>query len=175
MSKKQQQLFRIIVTSVLIALNIVLERLLSYSVWNQSISFSFIPVAFAAAFFGLPYAIAVGGLGDIFGTLLFPIGPYFPGFTFTNIITALCTALFIHKNATLLKISASVFINKIVGSLILNTIWISVLYRGGIDAFYTVMITRLPQAGIMFVVETVIVSLLFSNKSKIRTSLEKMV
>ena len=174
MSKKQKHLFRIIFTSILIALNIVLERFLAYSVWNQSISFSFVPVAFAAAFFGAPYAVAVGALGDILGAILFPIGPYFPGFTFTNTLTALCTALFIYKNATILKISISVIINKIIGSLVLNTIWISLLYRGGINAFGAVFITRLPQAGIMTVIEILTLTFLFSNKRKIRTSLKNM-
>ena len=130
--------------------------------------------AFAAAVFGAPYAVAVGALGDILGAILFPIGPYFPGFTFTNTLTALCTALFIYKNATILKISISVIINKIIGSLVLNTIWISLLYRGGINAFGAVFITRLPQAGIMTVIEILTLTFLFSNKSKIRTSLKNM-
>ncbi len=47
-SKSQQQLFKIILTALLIALNLVLERILpSYKIWNQDISFGFIAIAFA--------------------------------------------------------------------------------------------------------------------------------
>lgn len=174
MQKNSKQfLFKVVFTSILVALNVILERFLSYSVWNQSISFSFVTVAFAASFLGVPYAIAVGGLGDLIGSLLFPFGPYFPGFTLTNILSALCTGIFLRKNATILKISASVVINKVFCSLLLNTLWISILYRGGISDFYTVLIPRIPQSAIMAVIEILILSLVFSEKSKIRNILAK--
>ncbi len=48
---KKNQLFKIILTGILVALNIILERFMpSYSVWNNNISFGFITVAFAACF-----------------------------------------------------------------------------------------------------------------------------
>lgn len=172
-SKNQQQLFKIILTAILVALNVILERFLAYSVWNQTISFGFITVAFAAALLGTPYAIAVAGFGDLIGSLLFPFGAYFPGFTATNCIYGLILAEFIHKNATPIKIVLGVVINKIVCSLVLNTIWISILYRGGIDAFFVVLPTRLPGAAIMTVVELVVLLLVFSQKSKAREILDK--
>ena len=85
-SKKQNYLFKIILTAILIALNLVLERIIpSYKLWNQDISFGFVAVAFAAAFLGTPYAVAVAGIGDVLGALMFPFGTYFPGFTVTSI------------------------------------------------------------------------------------------
>ncbi|MBR7132886.1 MAG: folate family ECF transporter S component [Clostridia bacterium] len=174
MQKNSKQfLFKVVFTSVLIALNVILERFLSYSVWNQSISFSFITIAFAASFLGIPYAIAVGGLGDLIGSLLFPFGPYFPGFTLTNVLAALCTGIFLRKNATILKISASVVLNKIFCTLLLNTLWISILYRGGISDFYTVLVPRLPQAVFMGIIEIIVLIIVFSEKSKIRNILAK--
>lgn len=172
-SFKQQQLFKIILAAVLVALNVVLERFLAYSVWNQTISFGFITVAFAAAFLGMPYAVTVAGLGDLIGSLLFPFGPYFPGFTLTNCVYGLILAWFIHKKATPLNCVISVVLSKIVCSLTLNTLWISILYRNGVDAFFVVLGTRLPQAAIMTTIELVVLLLVFSNKSKIRTTLEK--
>ena len=103
-SKRQQQLFKIILTALLIALNLVLERILpSYKIWNQDISFGFIAVAFAAAFLGTPYAALVAGMGDLIGAILFPFGAYFPGFTLTNVVYGIILAEFIYKNATPLK------------------------------------------------------------------------
>ena len=173
-SKKQQQLFKIILTAILIALNLVLERIIpSYKIWNQDISFGFVAIAFAAAFLGTPYAVAVAGIGDVIGSLLFPFGAYFPGFTLTNCIYGLFLAEFIHKNATPPKIVICVLLNKLVCSLLLNTLWISIMYRGGVDAFFIVLPTRLIGTAISATVELVVLLIVFSNKSKLRTLLDK--
>lgn len=175
MSKKNSQLFKIILTAMLIALNVVMERFMSFNVWNQSIGFSFITIAFAAVFLGVPYALAVGAFGDIIGALLFPFGTYFIGFTITNVLAAFITAIFIYKKASIINITLSVIINKITTTLLLNSLWITLLYRDNIDAFPAVFLTRVPQAIIMAVVEILIVSLLFTEKSKIRTSLNSVI
>ena len=42
-------LFNTVLTALLIALKVILERFLSYNVWNQRFGFAFLAVAFAAA------------------------------------------------------------------------------------------------------------------------------
>ena len=173
-SSKRQQLFKIILTALLIALNLVLERIVpSYKIWNQDISFGFIAIAFAAAFLGTPYAAIVAGMGDLIGSLLFPFGAYFPGFTLTNCIYGIILAEFIYKNATPLKIVICVILNKVTCSLILNTLWISLMYRGGVDAFFVVLVPRLVGTAIIAAIELVVLLLVFSNKSKVRSLLDK--
>ncbi len=173
-SSKRQQLFKIILTALLIALNLVLERIVpSYKIWNQDISFGFVAIAFAAAFLGTPYAAVVAGMGDLIGSLLFPFGAYFPGFTLTNCIYGIILAEFIYKNATPLKIVICVILNKITCSLILNTLWISLMYRGGVDAFFVVLVPRLVGTAIIATIELVVLLLVFSTKSKARTLLDK--
>ena len=173
-SKRQQQLFKIILTAILIAVNLVLERIVpSYKIWSQDISFGFIAIAFAAAFLGTPYAAAVAGVGDLLGSLLFPFGAYFPGFTLTNCVSGIIMAEFLYKNATPLKITFCVLLDKVVCSLILNTLWISIMYRGGVDAFFVVFLTRLLGTGIAAAIELVIFIIVFSQKSKIRIALNK--
>ncbi len=175
-NKKQSQLFKIILTALLVALNVLLERLVpTYKIWSQDISFGFIVVAFAASFLGTPYATAVAGVGDLIGSLLFPFGTYFPGFTLTNCVYGLILAEFLYKNATPLKIVICVLLNKAVCSLVLNTLWISIMYRGGVDAFWAVLVTRILGAVVMTVVELLILLIVFSNKSKLRTMLDKSI
>ena len=165
---KKNSLFKIILTALLIALNVILERFVpAYSVWNNNISFGFVAVAFAACYLGFPYAMAVSGFGDLIGALIKPFGPYFPGYTITNMLVGFCLGFFLYKKATVLRISVAVIINKIICSLALNTIFISVLYRGGIAAFWVVFISRIPFVALMTVVEILIISLLFSKKSKL--------
>lgn len=171
---KKNQLFKIILTGILIALNIILERFMpSYSVWNNNISFGFITVAFAACYLGIPYAVAVGGLGDLIGALIKPFGPYFVGYTLTNMLVGFILAIFLYKKATILRITIATLINKITISLVINTIFISVLYRNGLDAFWVVFVGRLPFVALMTAVEIITITLLFSNKSKVNQAILK--
>lgn len=175
MSKsKNSELFKIVLTAMLIALNVVMERFMSFNVWNHSIGFSFITVAFAAVLLGVPYAIAVGTFGDIIGAILFPFGTYFVGFTITNILSAFITAIFIYKKASVLNVTASVIINKIATTLLINSWWITILYKDSLDAFPIVLVGRIPQAAIMAVIEIIVLTVVFNEKSKIRSSLNKV-
>lgn len=171
---KKNQLFKIILTAILITLNIILERFVpTYSVWNNSISLGFVAVAFAACYLGIPYAMAVGGFGDLIGAILKPFGPYFIGYTITNMLVGLVLAIFLYKKATIARISIAVVINKILFSLIANTIFISILYRGGIAAFWVVLTGRIPFVALMTAVEIIIVSIFFTKKSKINQMIIK--
>ena len=170
----KNNLFKIILTSILIAMDIILERFLAYSVWNNTVSFGFVTVAFAACYLGVPYAMTVAGLGDLIGAILKPFGPYFVGFTVTNLLMGLILGLFLSKNINILKIGLAIITSKIVCSLVLNTIWISILYRNGIDAFWTVLVTRLPFNAVMAVIEILVISILFSKKSHINHLIKKL-
>ena len=158
---------------MLIALNVIMESFLSYNVWNMSIGFSFITVGFAAAFLGAPYAVAVAGFGDIIGALLFPFGSYFIGFTLSNMLVGLVLGLFLQKSTNIFKISAAVAINKVVSTMLLNSVFISILYRNGLDALPAVMLTRIPTAVGTLVVEIIVLTLLFADKSHIKIMLSK--
>ena len=172
---KKKYLLKIVLTGILIALNVIMERFMSYNVWNMSIGFSFITVGFAASILGIPYAIAVAAFGDLIGALLFPFGAYFVGFTITNALVGLVYGIFIYKSTNIFKITTSVLINKICFTLILNSIWIAILYRGGIKDLWIVMIPRIITTIPMFVIEIIILSLLFSNKSAFKKQVNKLI
>ncbi|MGN1418966.1 MAG: folate family ECF transporter S component [Acutalibacteraceae bacterium] len=134
MSKKvssktpQEVLVSLVCTALLIALQVVLSRWLSIQAWNLKIGFSFIPVVIAARLFGPLGSMAVYGIGDIVGTLLFPTGPYFPGFTLSAVICGLVYGLFLYKKSSVLRIVLSVVINQFFCSFLLNSFWISYVY-----------------------------------------------
>ena len=114
--------------ALLIAMTVFLARFCSISAWNIRIGFSFLPVAVAAILFGMKEACAVAALSDIIGTILFPVGPYFPGFTLTAFLTGIIYAVFLHKKQTPLRILGCVAINQLFLSLFLNSFWISIWY-----------------------------------------------
>ena len=147
--------------AVLTALEIVLSRFLSFSVWNMKIGFSFVPVVVAAMLFGPVPAGIVAALGDFLGAILFPIGPYFPGFTVTAFLTGVIFGLFLYHNQSVARIFAAVGINQLVLSYLLNSYWISVLY----DAPYLPLLgTRVLQCAILIPVQIVMISLLRSAR-----------
>lgn len=142
---------------VLIAIEVVLSRFCSISAWNLKIGFSFVPVAVAAVLYGAVPAAIVAALGDFIGAILFPIGAYFPGFTLTAALTGLTFGLFFHKRQTAGRIISAVAVNQLALSLLLNTLWISILYT---SPFVPLLLTRVAQAAVMAPVQFVVIGLM---------------
>lgn len=139
---------------VLTAAEIVLNRFLSINAWNIKIGFSFVPVVIAAILFGPVPAGLVAAMGDFLGAVLFPIGPYFPGFTLTAFLTGLVFGLFLHEKRTPAKVLAAVAINQLILSLLLNSFWISILYG---SPFVPLLSTRIIQCAILAPVQFVLI------------------
>lgn len=146
-----------ILISLLIGLNIVIARFLSINVWNTKIGFAFLTVFVAAYIYGPIGGAIVGGMGDLIGALLFPVGPFYPAFTITACLLGIVFGLFLHHKDNVKNIIFAVLINELVLSLLLNTFWISILYNA---SFTALLITRSIQAIIMIVVEIISIKLL---------------
>ncbi len=165
---KKIQLFKIILTAILIALRVVLERFLSFNTFNQRYGFSFAALSVAAILLGIPYTMAVAGIGDIFGAILFPQGAYFPGFTLTALLIGFTTGYFLYRNATPIRIVLCVLINQIFGSILLNSVWISLLYH---IPYFASLPERMIQATVMTILQITVNLLLFSENSYVRKRL----
>lgn len=142
------------ILGLLVAVEIVLSRFLSISAWNIKIGFSFVPIALAAILYGPLAGGLVAAVGDFLGAVLFPIGPYFPGFTFTAFLTGMVFGLFLHKKQNLRNIAGAVLVNQLIMSLLLNTLWISILYG---SPFLPLLETRVFQAVLLGVVQFVVI------------------
>lgn len=155
--------------SLLIAIEIVLSRFLSISAWNIKIGFSFVPIVIAAILYGPLPAGVVAALGDFVGAILFPIGPYFPGFTLTAFLTGIVFGLFLQKSQDIGRIALAVGVNQLLLSLLLNTLWISVLYEA---AYLPLLATRVIQCVILSVVQFVGIRLIAEVLVRYRKSAE---
>ena len=144
----------LIVLAMLTALEIVLSRFLSINAWNLKIGFNFVPIVVAAILYGPLAGACVAALGDFLGAILFPIGPYFPGFTFTALLTGLVFGLFLHKKQTPVQTVIPVCINQVILSLLLNTLWISILYH---SPYFPTLGTRLVQCAILIPIQIVVI------------------
>ena len=145
----------LVVLAMLTAMEIVLSRFLSINAWNLKIGFSFVPIVIAAILYGPIGGMCVAALGDFLGAILFPIGPYFPGFTLTALLTGLVFGIFLFKKEKITKwyavgVILSVLINQLILSLLLNTYWISVLYG---NPYFATLLSRIPQCAILIPVQ----------------------
>lgn len=78
------KLKKIILSGLLLALLIVLDRFISIKTLYLQVSFSFLPIALAAILLGPKYSTLIAGLGDLIGAILWPFGEYFIGFTLVD-------------------------------------------------------------------------------------------
>ncbi len=157
MSKNQKHLFTLVYLAALTAIQIILSRFLSVSLWNVKFGFQFIPIVLAAISIG-PWAGAiVGGVSDLIGALLFPIGPYFPGFTLSAVITGLIFGFVLQKRRNFTAVLVAVLADSVITTLVLNTLWVSVLYG---SPFLPLLATRSVQAAAMTVVQIIAIPLL---------------
>lgn len=176
MQKNEKQSFNSLVMvatlAMLIALEIVLSRLVPIINSQQlKISFAFLPVAIASYLYGIKGGAAVGGISDVLGAVLFPVGDFFPGFTFTAILQGVVFGFFLGKKSdgkfnTFLRAFIPVMITQICGSLLLNTFWISYMYH---SPFIGVLVPRIMQTVAMIAVESAVIPLFCQSFSKIRS------
>lgn len=141
--------------ALLVAIHILLSRFCSFNAWNLKIGFSFVPIFVAAYLYGPVSAATVGALGDFLGAVLFPIGPYFPGFTLTCALTGVIFGVLLHKKQNFARILAAAFLNQFVLGLLVNSLWISVLYQ---SPYLPLVATRWVQSAILTPVELVVMT-----------------
>ena len=133
----------ITLAAMLVAIEIILSRFLSVPTPVVKISFSFIPLSMLAFTCGPVYSCAGAAIADFIGAVLFPTGPYFPGYTLTAALTGLTYGLFLkNKHNHWWRIIAAVVIINIVWRLGLNSVWVSITSGKAVIAFMMTRITK---------------------------------
>lgn len=119
------------------------------------IRLGFLPVCVAGTYLGPGVGAVVGALIDIGGFIVKPTGPYFPGFTISGIISGIIFGLMMYgKKPTLLRLFVTQVIYTVIVGIILNSLWLSMLYMEG--GYIAVILTRLPKEIVMMFVNTAI-------------------
>ena len=119
---------RVTLLALMIGLQVILGKLIQIPMMEKEYNLGFVPIAVAGWLLGAPSAMIVGALGDVVGSLLFPTGTYFPGFTLTALLVGLLYGLWLHGHrANLFHIGMAVLCTEVV-NLFLNSLWLSVLY-----------------------------------------------
>ena len=138
--------------SLLVALYVVLNRFVSFQAMGMKFGVSFIPMAMCGMLFGPWVAALCYAVGDVIGSLLFPMGAYFPGFTLSCALMGLVYGWLFHEREKLNLwkhiLPAALLCCGVLG-LGLNSFWMSLLYAS--KGFTAWMLVRLPQEAGLFI------------------------
>lgn len=155
-------------SAMLVTLDIVFTRLLAVNTPVMKIGFGFAAVALTALLYGPYWAMLTAALGDFVGSILFPVGPFFPGFTLTASLTGLIFGLCMYgKRGSSFRPVLAAFLNCLLITLLANTAMIS--YISGND-FSVLFATRIVQFVVMFPVQALV--LLWLSKSRLTELIE---
>jgi ECF transporter S component (folate family) len=126
----------LVFVSLLIAMEVIFTRFLSFQTPIVRIGFGFIPIAFAGILFGPIVGGLAGAAADIIGMMLFPVGGnYFPGFTLSAFLNGAIYGVFLHdKPVGFLNIAKSVVFIVLFIDIGLNTLWLSILMKKAVAA-----------------------------------------
>ena len=159
----------IAICALLTALSVILARLL-IPMPNESTRFSIeaVPIFVAGMLFGpLPGALT-GFAADFIGCLFTPYG-YNPIFCVPPILYGLCAGLFrpwLSKKVSPLRIAAAFLPALVFGSILYQSWSLAFVYGGeALETFFlTKLASRSVQFGITFVLDVLIVWLLYKSK-----------
>ena len=132
LQKKRMSVKSLVLLGLMVALNVVLGRLSIQFTPEVRISvFGFIPIALAGMLMGPLYGGLAGATGDVVNYVLFThaYGGYFPGYTFTALVSGLWYGCVLHgKKVTWLRAVLAIAPVIIVGEMGLNSVWTYMLY-----------------------------------------------
>ena len=172
-SKKSERLRTLVSCALLVALEVILGRWFAIRTPMVNISFAFVPLALSGLLYGPGYGFAVGGIADFIGAMLFPQGPYFPGFTLTNALCGMTHGFLLHQKSGMEQSQRSFFVRTVISVLIvnlgwqmcLNTFWLTVIGATS-KGFWVLVGTRLTKYLIMAPVQILVITLVKNTLAK---------
>lgn len=121
----------IVISSFLIALNIVLSRVITIP---GVINFGGFPIIFAGVVFGPIVGGIVGGVGDMVSFIVRPTGPFMPHFILTSALTGIIPGLMMKllkadlPKFPLWKIFVSILVGQVVTSVLMVPYFLNKLF-----------------------------------------------
>lgn len=156
---------KMILSALFIALGIVLSRFLGFKVVNLSFSFGFVPLMLSAIWLGPKYSTLIGGLVDLIGALLFPVGSYFVGYTIDSMLNGLIYGLILYEKPGeerstkefIIRLLIATFIVSVVCNLFLSSLWSYLVYG---KAYLVALLAKLPLEAIRYPVKIITIFVL---------------
>ena len=151
---------KVILSALLLSILIIFSRFISINTQILVIGVSFIPIMMSAIWLGPKYSTLIALLGDFLGAILFPFGPYFPGFTVSAAITGLIYGLFLYNKSEkdvsnkqlLIRLILSSVIVLLFVNIFITSFWLHLLYG---KAYLALIASRVVTQVIMLPIQVI--------------------
>ncbi len=165
MQQKYLSTKKLVMVSLLIALNIVIVRFISIQTPIVRIGFGFIPTALCSMLFGPVWGAASAFLADFLGMVINSHGmTYFPGFGINEALYGLTYALFLYKREKSYKnIILCVVLQGILINSGLGTLWATILYHNPV---WTTLLTRSVNMLVMIPIKVIMIKYIWEFVGK---------
>ena len=148
----------LIFTALMIALRLILKSVKIPVAPSLNINIQFFVNALGSMVYGPVVALLAGAVSDTLGYLLFPSGPYFPGFLLTEMAGGLIFALFLYRaKITPVRVILSRFSVNFLVNIVLQTPIMMAYYQIMLGKSYKVFhLPRIIKNLVMFPIESVL-------------------
>lgn len=163
---------KIIISALLLASTIVINRFLSINTSILSIGFTFVPLMLSGIILGPKYSLLIGLLADLIGALLFPFGAYFFGYTISGALTGLIYGLFLYQK------DQFVFNKKFLIRLILSILVVTILINGVLNTIWIIITSETASVAIIptrVIKQLIMIPVMFITMSSLCKVLEKQI
>lgn len=152
------------VSSMLMALSIILGYMSFYLSPSIRISFTYVPIAIIGILYGPVVGAFTAGAVDLLNFVLKPGGAFTPGITLCALLTGFTYGIFLYrKSFSITRLSLAVLCNTVFVDLLLKSYVLACLQ--GLP-FIVSFAKRLPVQGIMLILNTIIIYLLVTALKK---------
>lgn len=155
---------------VFCALMVALAVVLGYTTTIEigpfiKVGFSGMPNRIVDFLFGPIIGAIFGGTLDILKYLVRPTGPFFIGFTISEILSGIIYGILLYKKPIKIqRIVIAGFLDKVIVNCGLNTLWLSILYGKG---FMVLLTARIIKNLIMWPIDSIIIFILLTYVVKV--------
>ncbi len=118
------------------------------------ISFGYLALSTTGALLGPAASMLNGALADILGSVIHPIGPYFPGFTLTGLVNGAIYGVSLYdREISLKRVLITKLLIDVICNLLLNTLWLDLLYG---RAFFAILPMRALKNLLQYPVDVIL-------------------
>lgn len=152
---------------IMVALAVVLGYTTTIEIGPYiKVGFSGIPNRVVDFLFGPIIGAIFGGTLDVLKYIVRPTGPFFIGFTISEILSGIIYGIFLYKKPVKIhRIALAGFVEKVIVNCGLNTLWLSMLYGKG---FMVLLTARVIKNIIMWPIDCLIIFIVLTYIVKLK-------
>ena len=147
--QKNASLRKLVLASILVAMQIVLSRYIGVQSQFFQSSFGFVPIACASALLGPLWGSVVAFIADFIGVTIAGTGAYFPLFGVKEILYALIFAAFLYKRKpSAIKAALCVVVQTVFVAIPLTPLWLYIYFSmlGTTKAFSVIFMSKITAS-----------------------------